>query len=137
MYGCAAGQLQARQFAERGAKVSPRLDEVFGLDAERVCNPVDIVEVGNHLHRIMDGAVIKPGRTQRIQVCRQHFARGVRELGRKLAQCAVYECQGCSAPVSSHSVYVSIGLCCDCNFSDLSPEVVGMPLRSVVALIFK
>ena len=35
-------------------------------------------------------------------------------------------------------MHVSIGVCRSRrNFSDLSPEVVGVPLRSVVALIFK
>ena len=70
--------------------ISPGLDKVFGLDAERIRNPIDIVEVGNHLRGIMDSAVIKASRTQRIQICRQHFGRGMREFGRKLAQRAVY-----------------------------------------------
>ena len=94
-FGRAAGPLRVADCEELRAgsaalTFSPGLDKVFGLDAERIRNPVDIVEVGNHLRGIMYGAVIKASRTQRIQVCRQHFGRGVREFGCKLAQRAVY-----------------------------------------------
>jgi len=39
--------------------LTPRVNEIFWFNAQGMRNPVDIVEVGDHLDCIVDGAVIK------------------------------------------------------------------------------
>ena len=58
--------LRAR--AHSAARPAVRRPAVLELDAEPVCDPVDVIEIGDDLVGVDDRAVIEPGATERCEI---------------------------------------------------------------------
>jgi hypothetical protein len=98
-----------------GRLVPPGSDEAFGLDAQAVGDTVDVVKAGDDLHCVVDGAVVKTVGAQSVQVG------GGKRSG---------------APFAGHGVDQGVGLSRVWHhFTDLFPEVVGVSLGSIVAVV--
>jgi hypothetical protein len=119
-----------------GRLVPPGSDEAFGLDAQAVGDTVDVVKAGDDLHCVVDGAVVKTVGAQSVQVGGGHLVRAVGEPGGKGAQCLVGGGQRSGAPFAGHGVDQGVGLSRVWHhFTDLFPEVVGVSLGSIVAVV--
>ncbi|MFM2309439.1 MAG: hypothetical protein RLY87_1560 [Chloroflexota bacterium] len=81
------------------AALFPRMDKRFGLDAERIGDAIDVVEVTNHLRRIMDDLVICTSGTEHIEVGRTHDLWRLGELFGVFEECPVQLADACLAPV--------------------------------------
>ena len=58
----------------------------LGIDAERVRNAIDVIEIGNHFHRVKNVTIGKTVPTQGFQVLRADGGRRASHKFRKLAQ---------------------------------------------------
>ena len=115
----------------------PRVDECFGFDAECIRDAIDVVEVANHLGRIMDDLVVRTGRPQDIQVSGGHQLRRLGQLFRVFEQCAVELRHAGLAPIGADVVDEEICLVVvgNAEIFDLSTEVVRMRASSVDAVV--
>jgi hypothetical protein len=58
----------------------------LGIHSQGVRNAVDVVELGDHLHRVEDPLLRDPSIPERLQVLGAHRGRGAGELLGELAQ---------------------------------------------------
>ena len=65
------------------------MDECFWLNAQRIGDAIDVVEVTDYLCRIVDDLVIRTGGTEDIEVGWPHDLRGFGQLLGVFEQCAV------------------------------------------------
>lgn len=114
---------------------APGLDEGFEFNAERIGHPVDVIEVGDHLSRVVDGAVIQSNRPQRLQISRPHRRRFKRELFGIGAQGRIHRRQGRAAPIAGDGMNISVGFRFSVKPVDLSTEVMGVRACSVFAVV--
>jgi hypothetical protein len=71
----------------RGA--TPHGNEGLVFDAQRVGDSADVVEVTNHLNRVMNRVVAKSVFTQNIQVLRPHIVLVMGQLGRERTKLSI------------------------------------------------
>jgi hypothetical protein len=95
-----------------------------------------VIEEGDHLNGIMDGAIVEAMVTKRIEVIGDHVVLVVGQLRSKLAQRPVAVRKRRRLPVTRDRVNERIGFRTVHELSDLFPEVMRVRLRSVVALQF-
>jgi hypothetical protein len=113
---------------------SPRLDEILRLDTQRVGQARDVVEVADHLGRIVDRAVVEPMSAQRVQVGGRHLVLVARELGGEHTQRPIDRAERRASPIADDGVDVGVGLRrVGDQLPDLFTEVMRVGLRSVVA----
>ena len=114
---------------------TPGTDKALPLDPQGISNPIDIIEVADYLRGIMDGDIIQPDLAQGLDVSFAH----IRGLNGQLlgigAQSAVNPIQRRSPPVSRQRMDKGIRRGFAVKSFDLSPEVMGMRLYSVMAVI--
>ena len=129
--------IQIRAIPLTRAALFPRMDECFGLDAERIGDAIDVVEVTNHLRRIMDNLVISTSGTEHIEVGRTHDLRRLGQLLGVFEECPVQLADACLAPVRADMMDEQIGLVIVDypKIFDLSTEVVRMRAPSVEAVV--
>ena len=113
------------------------MHERFGFDTERIGDAIDVIEVTNHLRRIVDNLVIRTSSTEDIEVGWSHRLRGFGQLFGVLEQCAVEFADAGLAPIGADVVDKQIGLVVVDNpkIFDLSTEVVRMRAPSVEAVV--
>ena len=75
------------------------MDECFWLNAQRIGDAVDVVEVADYLRRIVDNLVIRTSSTQDIKVGWSHRLRGFGQLLGVFEQCAVEFADAGLAPI--------------------------------------
>lgn len=109
----------------------------FRLDAQRIGDAVDVVEVGNHLRSIVNGAVVETVRAQNVEIGGHHRLRRVRQFFGEFAQCAVGSRKIGAAPVASEQMHKTVGCIVvgDAKVGDLSTEVVRVGAASIGAVI--
>ena len=88
----------------------PGLDETLRFYTQCLGHACDVVEVGNHLRGIMNGAVVETVGAQDVQVGRGHVMRMQRELAGKRAQRAVGRAEGCGTPIGHKGVDEDVGI---------------------------
>ncbi len=118
--------------------LSPRgIEPVLRFDAEPVGDPVDVVEVGADLGRVVDGTVVPSRGPQRGDVALSHVSRCQRELLCVLEQGHRLRIEAGRSPSRRDPVgerpgvvvvEVEVG-------ADLRPEIVQVGLDSVLALV--
>ncbi len=100
----------------------------LGADSDALGDAVDVVEVGDHLDRVVDGGVIPAVRAQLVRVRRRDRRRLAGELDRVVAESANRAGQ-VGLPVVVRRVRRELLICA------LSTEVVCMRAYSVVAVV--
>ena len=121
-----------------GFALFPGRDEGFQVDAEAVGDAVDVVEVGDGLHRVVDGAVVEAVRAQGLDVRLGDAGGRAGEFLRQFAQGAVCRAEGGGAPVGGDKSDEAVGFFLIGNAEipgDLGTEVVGVRARSVDAVV--
>jgi len=114
----------------------PRSNEILGLDAETIRDTGDVVEIADHLNGVVYRPVVEAVAAERVDVRSDHVLGVMGELRREGAQRTVGLAELGVAPVARDGVDVGIRVCRVRNLvSDLFPEVVGVRLRSVVAVL--
>ena len=88
--------------------LSPVTYEALRLHTQRVRHPRDVVEVGDHLRRVVDRRVIQSVRTQRVEIFYAGGVLVVREFGRVLTQRAIGLRQRRVTPIARHGVHQRI-----------------------------
>ena len=68
-------------------------------------DPRDVIEVPNHLGRVVDGPIVEPVSAERVQIRFLHRVLVVRELGAVGAERLVGLGEGSRAPVANHGVH--------------------------------
>ena len=113
------------------------MDECFWLNAQRIGDAVDVVEVADYLRRIVDNLIIRTSGPEDIEVGWSHRLWGFGQLLGVLEQCAVEFADAGLAPIGADVVDKQIGLVVVDNpkIFDLSTEVVRMRASSVEAVI--
>jgi cell division septum initiation protein DivIVA len=100
----------------------------FGLDADSLGDPVDVVEEGDHLDRIVDARVAPAVASKDVGVSRRDRSRLVREFHGEVAQ-------GMDPRLEIRLPVVVLGVRGKLLWGALGTEVVGMCLDSVVAVV--
>ena len=114
----------------------PRPNEILGLYAETIRDTGDVVEVADHLNGVVYRPVVEAVAAERVEVRSDHVPGVMGELRREGAERTVGLAELGATPVARDGVDVGIRVCLVRNLvSDLFPEVVGVRLRSVVALL--
>lgn len=116
-------------------QITPGFDKRFGFHAERVRDPVNVVEIADNLRGVVDGAVIQPGSAQRVDVGGGHLARGQRELLGVGTQSVVDGGKLRLPPIACNRVNVGVGFVVILKPLDLGTEVMRVGTRSVEAVI--
>ncbi len=98
------------------------------LDPDTVGDARHVVEVGHDLDRVRDRGVVQPDRVKRVDVRLLDVGCRVGELDRELAQRPLARRQLGLPPVVR-------GVSCELSCGALGTEVVGVRLRSVVAVL--
>ena len=111
----------------------PRCNKRLRLHAQCIRDPRNVVEVTDHLHRVVDGAIVKAMLAQFIQIAWRHLVLRMGELGRKGAERVIGSGERSGAPVPRNRVDQFIRMLRIQRVGDLSTEVVGMRLGSVGA----
>lgn len=113
--------------------LSPGRDEALRFDAQGIGDAGDVVEVGDDLDGVMNGAIIEAQRAQGIQVGRPHAALLMGQPGGKFTQGAIHRRQRGLAPVTDDGMHERVGrVGIGVDMTDLDTEIVGVGLRSVV-----
>jgi hypothetical protein len=100
----------------------------FGLDADSLGDPVDVVEEGDHLDRIVDACVAPAVASKAVGVSRRDRTRLVREL----------DCEVAQRPDPRLDIRFPVvvrGVRGKLVWGALGTEVVGMRLDSVMAVV--
>ena len=100
----------------------------LGADADAVGDAVDVVEVRDHLDRVVNRLVFPTMRAQTIDVTLRHRRRLGRQLNREVA-----ERQHGKLEVGLPIVVGRV--LCELFWGALATEVVGMRANSVVAVV--
>jgi hypothetical protein len=113
------------------------MDERFGFDTKRIGDAIDVIEVANHLRRIVNNLVVGPGCAEHIEVGRSHDLRRLGQLFGVFEQGSIELADACLAPIGADVVDKQISLVIVDNpeIFDLSTEVVRMRAPSVEAMI--
>ena len=98
------------------------------FNTEACRDPVDVVEVGDDLRRIVYGPVLETGSAEPVDVFPTGCLHRARELNRELEESPCWCIEVGGAPVCSEALDQFLVL-------DLRPEIMQMGLRSVVALV--
>jgi len=115
--------------------LAPWFDELFRLYPEGIGDPRDVVEVGDHLGRVMDRGVIKPLRSEPAQIGRRQLLLAMCQLRGEFAERLVRPGELRLAPVPGDRVHEAVGFLLRLDLlGDLGPDVVGVCLRSVVTV---
>lgn len=115
------------------------MDKGLRFNMQRVGDAVNVVEIGDHLGGVMDGAIGKAVVTQFIEIGSGHGSGGGGHFDRIGAEGAIRRRQRGRPPVGGNVMDKAIG----CRFvgnakiGDLSPEVVGVGTASVEAVIVR
>jgi len=118
----------------------PGTNRIFGINTQPVGHAIDIVEVGHHLHRIVDGRVIEPGGPQAVQVRGIDPIRFPRQFLGVGGKRAVGVAQRRIAPRDRDRVDKPVRLVFIGDpeaGGDLGTEVVGMRAYSVKASVYR
>lgn len=121
-------------FLRRGG-VTPGRDESFQFDAEGIGDSVDVIEVGDDLGGVVDGAVVQANGTKSLDIPCFHNRGTQRQFFGVGAEAGIHGGQRRSTPIMSDGVNISIGFGVGAEPIDLSPEVMGMGLRSVFTVV--
>ncbi len=99
---------------------------------------INIVEIGYHLCRIVNGAIIKTLAAQRFNIAFAHAGRRVCQLDSIGTQHLISLIQARLSPIGGNSMDEAIRFTFifDSKVADLSPEVMGVGADSVVAVVF-
>lgn len=100
----------------------------LGADPDRLGDPVDVVEVGDHLDGVVDRRVREPVGAQPVDLSLSDGGRLERQVDREVAERPQARVEA-GLPVVVRSVFRELVVCALCT------EVVGMRPRSVVALV--
>ena len=100
----------------------------FGIDAQRVGNAVDVIEVGNHLDRIENVAVIKPVLTEGVDIL---FADGGRSSGHQIGEF----CQGLAARRKLCTDIVALDLFGQLWVTAFPTEILSVSFDSIEAVV--
>ena len=100
----------------------------FRVDSQTVCYAIDVIEIPDHLRRIIDRPVIKPDLSQSIQVLRRHGRRRPGQFDRVITEGPIGIAELRLRVVGSNPFH-PLGIV------DLSPEVNGVCLDSVVTVV--
>ena len=80
------------------------MHERFGFDTKRIGDAIDVIEVTNHLRRIVDDLVIRTGGSEDIEVGRSHDMRRLGQLFGVLEQSTIELADAGLAPIGADVV---------------------------------
>lgn len=112
----------------RGMRAAGGVEPRLGLNAEALCNPVDVVEIGDDLRCVVDGSVVESSRAEPVDVRAAAPLHVVGEPNGEFEERHSRCVETGGAPVCRETIDEVLIL-------DLRPEIVKMGLRSVVALV--
>ena len=128
------------QICQWGASADfPRTHKFFRLDPQSISDTIDVVEVGDNLGGVVDGAVIEAVSTQFVEISGGQLC-GIRgDLHGKGTESAVNRQQISLPPIRRDLMgeAVSFVLVGDAKIGDLSPEVVGVGPPSVETVVVR
>ena len=110
-------------------RILVRLPVGLGIGADRFGNPVEVVEVGDHLDRVVDRGVVEPDRTEPVRLGRPHRGGVERQLSRVVAKRS-----GAHIEIGCEPIIV-FGVVGEFFWCALGTEVVGVRPSSVVAIV--
>lgn len=117
----------------KGCESAPFLDEGFWLHTEGIRDTVDVIEVGDDLCGVVNGAVIQLDRPQRDNVGLAHVFGRQRELFGIGEQGGINRIDGGGMSITHEGMDIGIGFSVGREPVDLSTEVMRVRLRSINA----
>lgn len=97
------------------------------LDAERVGDAIDVVEVADHLCRVVNGTVVEAVVAECVNIGRNHLLRRFCQLLRKATQCLIRWVQVSQSPISCQLMNEQIG----CAFVFNAPIVFDLSTKVI------
>jgi len=115
--------------------LAPGPDESLRLDAQRIGDPIDVVEEADNLCSVVNGNIIQTGRPQARNIGFAHLGWRERQFLGVGAQGAIDIVQRCRPPIARDRLDERVSRFIIGETFDLSPEVMRMRADSVDAVV--